>query len=132
MQPGPFPGQQVSVDHLTDQGVTDVVAVLAGLGHQQLAGDPLPQRLDQHAVVQAGHGGQQTVGDLATGHRDHLEHRLGRLGQRVHPAAKQVTDGGRQLVRAGLHGCQQLLGEEGVALRAGKDCIGQLGGWGGA
>ena len=33
VQAGPFPGQQVSVDHLTEQGVTEVVAVLAGSGH---------------------------------------------------------------------------------------------------
>jgi hypothetical protein len=33
VQAGPFAGQQVSVDHLTEQGVTEVVAVLAGSGH---------------------------------------------------------------------------------------------------
>jgi hypothetical protein len=32
-QAGPFAGQQVSVDHLTEQGVTEVVAFLAGSGH---------------------------------------------------------------------------------------------------
>ena len=34
MQPAPFAGQQVSVHNFTDQGVPDVVAVLAGPGHQ--------------------------------------------------------------------------------------------------
>jgi len=33
VQAGPSPGQQVSVDHLTEQGVTEAVAVLAGSGH---------------------------------------------------------------------------------------------------
>jgi hypothetical protein len=91
VQLGPFAGQQVGVNHLAQQGVTDVIAVLTGHGSQQSGGDRGPQRLDQLAVVQAGHSGQQPVGHLATGHRDHRQDLPGGLGQCVDPAAEQVT-----------------------------------------
>jgi hypothetical protein len=35
VQPDPFAGQQVAVDHFAEQGVTDVVAVLVRSGHTQ-------------------------------------------------------------------------------------------------
>ena len=37
VEPGPFPGQQVGVDDLAEQGVTNLVAVEVGHRDQQLA-----------------------------------------------------------------------------------------------
>jgi hypothetical protein len=45
VQPGPLAGQQVSVDDLAEQGVTNIVAILAGHRDQQLVGDRGPQRV---------------------------------------------------------------------------------------
>jgi hypothetical protein len=106
VQPRPFARQEVSFDDFADQGVTDVVAVFAGSGHQQLAGNRLPQRTIKLPIVQAGHGRKQLVGHLPTGHRNHLEHPPGRLGQRLDPAAEQVAQGRRQLARTSPHGRQ--------------------------
>jgi hypothetical protein len=55
MQAGPLAGQQVGVDHLTKQGMTNVVAVPAGRRYQELASNRGVQSLDQGLVVQAGH-----------------------------------------------------------------------------
>jgi hypothetical protein len=98
VEPCPLAGQQGGVDHLAEQGVADVVAVLAGRRHQELAGDRGPQRLDQRLVVQPGHPRQQPVGDPPAGHRDDRHHLRRGLGQPVHPAAKQVPQRCRQLV----------------------------------
>ena len=46
VQPRPFARQEVGVDHLPEQGMPHLVAVPAGCGDQQLAGDGGPQRLD--------------------------------------------------------------------------------------
>jgi hypothetical protein len=72
VEPGPFPGQQVGVDDLAEQGVTNLVAVEVGHCDQQLAANGGPQRLDQALVVEADDGGQQPVGRVSAGHRDHL------------------------------------------------------------
>jgi hypothetical protein len=42
----PLAGQQIGVDHLTEQGVTDVIAVPTSRRHQQLVRDRSPQPLD--------------------------------------------------------------------------------------
>jgi hypothetical protein len=128
VQPSPLTGQQVGRDHLAEQGVTHLVAVLTGHRDQQLAANGGPQRPDQ-LLVDAGHGRQQPMRHPPAGNRNHLEHLLGPFGQRLDPAADQVAQGGRQLTRAGLYRCQQLLGEEGIALGPGEDGIDQLGGW---
>jgi hypothetical protein len=103
VQPSPFAGQQVSVDDLAEQGVTDVVAVLAGGRDQQLPGDCGPQRLDQGLVVEADDGGQQPVGRASAGHRHHRQHLPTMVGERLDPAPEQVAQGRRELARAGPH-----------------------------
>jgi hypothetical protein len=115
VEPCPLAGQQVGVDHLAEQGVTDVVAVLAGCRHQELAGDRGPQRLGRRLVAQAGHERQQPMGDPPAHHRDDRQDPGGGLGQPVDPAAEQVPERCRQFMRAGPHDRQELLGEEGVA-----------------
>jgi hypothetical protein len=88
VQSDPLAGHQVGVDDLSEHGVTDVVSVLAGLGHQQLARDPGSQCPDQLLVVQPGHGRQQLMGHPSAGHRHHSQRLLGMVGQRLDPAAE--------------------------------------------
>ena len=45
VEAGPLARQQVGVGDLAEQGVAELVAVVAGPGHQQLAGDRLPEGL---------------------------------------------------------------------------------------
>jgi hypothetical protein len=73
--------------------VAELVAVLAGPGHQQLVGDRQPQRLGLLPIAQAGDGGQQPMGYPPAGHRGHPEHVPGRLRQRLDAALEQVPQG---------------------------------------
>ena len=54
--------------------------VLTRLDHQKLVGDHDLQRLKQVLVVQAGHAGQQPVGDGSASDRGDGKHMLGTLG----------------------------------------------------
>jgi hypothetical protein len=128
MQPRPFAGHQVGLDDLTQQGVAQLVAVLARPGHQQLIGDRRAERLHQGLVLQAGDLGQEPVGDPPASHRHHPKHLPCQLGQRLDPAAEQIPQCRWQLTGAGPDGPEQLLGEIRVALRVPKDRIHQLGG----
>jgi hypothetical protein len=94
MQPRPFAGHQVGLDDLTQQGVAQLVAVLARPGHQQLIGDRRAERLHQGLVLQAGDLGQEPVGDPSASHRHHPKHLPCQLGQRLDPAAEQIRNVG--------------------------------------
>jgi hypothetical protein len=126
--PRPFAGQQIGLDNLSQQGVAQLVAILVRPDHQQLIGDRRAERLDQALVLKAGDRGHEPVGDPPASHRDYLEHMPSRLGQRLNPAAEQVAQRRWQLSGAGPDGPEQFLGEQRVALRAGKDRIYQVGG----
>jgi hypothetical protein len=79
MQPRPFAGQQVSHDDLSQQGVTQLVAVLVRPGHQQLVADRSAECLHQGLTLQAGDVGEQPVGDPPASHRHHRKDLPGQL-----------------------------------------------------
>jgi hypothetical protein len=116
------------IDNLSQDGMAELVAVLLRPGHQQLVSDHDPQRLEQVLVVQAGHADQEPMGHALASDRSHGKSLLGALGQHLDPAAEQVADRGRQLARTSLHRRQQLLSEEGVALRTSEHQVDQVGG----
>ena len=128
MQPRPFAGQQVSLDDLSQQGVAQLVAVLARPGHQQLVGDRGAQCLHQGLVFQAGDLGQEPVGDPPASHRHHCKDLPCQLGQRLDPATQQIPQRRWQLTGAGPDGPKQLLGEQRVALRTSEHRVDQVGG----
>jgi len=132
MQPGPFAGQQVSVDHLPQQSVAELVAVRTGPGHQQPVGDHDPEGLGQLPVVEVSHGRQQPVGYLPASHRSHRQDLLGGVGQQLDPTTQQVPKRRRQCTGAGLDRGHQFLGEERVTLRTAKQFVDQVGSWNGA
>ena len=59
MQPRPFAGHQVGLDDLSQQGVTQLVAVLAR--HPDVAQDEVGERLDQRFGLRALHGEEADV-----------------------------------------------------------------------
>ena len=71
MHAGPLAGQQAGVDGLLEERVAELVAVLAGPGHQQLVVDHDPEGVDQVRLVQAGHGCQQPVRHPPADHGHH-------------------------------------------------------------
>jgi hypothetical protein len=112
--------QQVVVDRLLHQGMAEGVGVAGLVGRQHVTADRLAQQPHQLLGVLADHGRQQLVVDPGAGHRRHLQHPLGRFGERGHPGQHQVAQDQRQPGPLQVGG-QQLLGEERVALRTGQD-----------
>jgi hypothetical protein len=119
VQRAPLHRQQVVVDRLLDQGMAEGVGVAGLVDGQDVAGDRLAQQPHQLLGVLVDHLGQQLVVHPGAGHRRHLQHPLGRLGQRLHPGQDQLPQRRRQpgALQVGGH---QLLGEERVALGAGQ------------
>jgi hypothetical protein len=97
---------------------------VAALHHQDVTGDGLAERLDQPLRRLPGDLGEQVVADPLARHGGDLQHAPGGLGQRLHARQQQVPQRRGQLDALPVRR-QQLLGEEGVALRAGLDLVDQ-------
>ena len=94
-----LPGQQVVVDRLLEQGVTEGVALSAGrrVRDQDLAVHAFAERVVEGRLVEVrGRGEQGRVDPLAGRGRDAQE-LLGGLGQLGDPRQQQVAEGRRQL-----------------------------------
>jgi hypothetical protein len=90
VQRHPLPGQQVGVDHLPQQRMAEVIAVLARAGHQHLRSDRLPQGHGQPLVVELGNRSQQAMRDGSAGCCGDLQQLLGRGRQLLDPAVEQI------------------------------------------
>ncbi len=121
VQLGALAGQQVVRDHLAEQCVAHPVAAL-GVGLDEAGGDPVAQRVPQRRQLQlleramaqaSGHG--QVAQHLLRGRREPLDAQHQRLAQ-----------GGRERAAAVGAGGHQLLGVQGVALRAGEQALHEI------
>jgi hypothetical protein len=118
-------GQQRRVDRLGQQRVAEAEA--AGRlhrGHDAVL-DRLPQRLAHVALGQRRRGTQQPVAHVAPGGRGQAQQALRRGVEPGHPLQQQVAQPTRQRAVMVAGGGEELLGEEGVALGAGGDLLGQ-------
>lgn len=130
VESSPLARQQVVVDRLRQKRVAEPVAIAARgiVGDQDLGGERLPQRTLDLSFLDAGHRRQQGRFGGPTGHRGHAQDVLGVLGQRRHARQQDVAQGRRKSFRRALGtGRQQLLHEEGIALRPFGDGIDQAG-----
>ena len=116
VQFGVLAGQQVVVDDLAQERVAEGVVALV-VGRDDVAGRRLAQGLAQRARLEARGLGQQRVVQAATG-RDHAQHLLGVLRERLDADHERVAQRRGQLAAPVEAGGQQLLGEERVALAA--------------
>ncbi len=114
VQSHPLPRQQVVVDRLTEQRVTEGVEVAADLEYVHL--DGLPDAGVELVGRHVGGGGEQVVGDPSTRDAGDPDDLPGALGEPVEAHQQQVGEvTGDVAVGAGARG-DELLDEEGVAL----------------
>ena len=124
MQRRALGGQQVRVDGLAHERVTEVQAVV--VGHEHVRADGLAQRTQQLALIGPEDRGEQRVVGAAADDGQRSQRLLGDRRQRVDAHEQRVAQAVGQLVAgAGAMGREQLLGEERVALRAREDLVGE-------
>ena len=133
MEPLPLAGQEVVVGGLLEQRVTErVVAVdrrRRPPGHQHLAADGRPQRVEQVGSSIAGDPREEVVVDPPAGDGRDADDGLGALRQADDAREEHLAERRRQRPSGGvLAGPEQLLDEERVAVRASVDLIGEVGG----
>lgn len=119
VEAGALPGEQIVDDRLTGEGVPEAVARAVLRGHEGVAADGRPQRLDEIVLGHPADGGEEFVfdGGAALGGRAH--HPLGVLGQRLDTDQQQIAQWVAEAVqRAVGEAAGQFLDEEGVALGA--------------
>jgi hypothetical protein len=119
VQRGALAREQVVVEHLLHQRVAEPVGAAGLVAGQQVPVDRLAQQLQQPLLRHPRHGREQLVVDPRAGGRGHPQHALGLLWERLDPREQQVPDRPREAGAVGSGG-EQLLGVEGVALRAGE------------
>ena len=119
MEPHSLAGQQVVVDGLAEQGVTEGVVAVAG--DQDVALDGGAQALVERRVVEVGRDGEQLVGDPASGDARRPNHLARGLVEPVEPDQQHLGEVGGQAAVVGTvvaagGGADELLDEERVAL----------------
>ena len=85
--------------------------------------DGRAQTLAHSALGQRGRLAQQLVVHFAPCGSGHLEHAIRPAVESRHALQKQVAQAARKLTVVCPGGCEELLGEEGVALRASHDGV---------
>ena len=124
VQLGALAGQQVVVHDLTEQRVAEaVVAALVGDDDVRLGG--LAQRRAQRPTGGVGGLDERVVGERAS-EREHAKHVLGRLVEALDAHHQRVAKARRHAALAVEPGCEQLLGEQRVALAAGEQAIDEV------
>ncbi len=118
MEADPFAGHDVREDGLRDEHMTERVPVR--VGDQQILTAGLADRRDQLPRLNSYYRLQQLVVGAMPGESDGLEHPLGRGRQPAYPHQQNVAQGLRQPIRVGA-GCDQLLGQKGVAAGTGEN-----------
>ena len=131
MEPLPFSGQEVFVGSLLEQRVTERVVALAGVarrpGHQHLAADGLPQRVEQLITLHRRHARKEVVVDASARHGHDADDGLRRFRESHDPSEQHLAERRRQTTIGGvLTGPEQLLDEERVAVRAAMDLGGEV------
>ena len=109
-----FPGQQVVVEHLAHEGVTEGVALV--VGDQEMAVDGFTQGGSQLTGTQVDDGGQQVVGHGQASRRGGTDQVLGRGRQAAQTGQDRFAQSRRH--RAVGAGGGQLQGDVGVAAGA--------------
>ena len=128
VQPGTLAGQQLGVQRFLGQRMPEGVGLADRIGDEDLVGDGGAQRGEQLCLGQLGDRGEQPVLDRAGRRGRDPQHRLGIVGKDLDAGQHHVLQAGRQAASVVLlPGGHQLLGEEGVALRAIVDPLEQPG-----
>jgi hypothetical protein len=122
-----FAGQDRCVDRLGEERVAEAEAPRRRVGDEHPVLDGLAERLAHVALGRCRGRAQQGVTDVAPDGRCDLEQAPGRSVEPVHTLQEQVTESNGQLAVPHVGGGEQLLGEEGVALGAVEDRVGQRG-----
>ena len=118
--------QEGRVDRLREQGVPEPEGAGRLVGNEHAVLDRLVQRRQQPRLRQVDDAGRQRVGHVPPSGGGDPQHQAG-LGVEVgDPPQQQVVEGAREPLAVQPRG-QQLLGEEGIAIRARLDRCRQLG-----
>ncbi len=118
-------GQDRRVDRLRQERVAEAEAAGCLVGDEDAVLDGLAQRLAHLALGQRRDGAEQRVPDVASGGRGHAQQALRRGVELVDALQQQVAQATRKPATLVAGGGEELLGEEGVALGAGDDRVGQ-------
>ena len=118
-------GQDRRVDRLRQERVAEAEAAGRLLGDEDAVLDRLAQRLAHLALRERRDGAEQRVADVASGGRGQAQQALRRTVEPVDALQQQVAQATRELAALVARGGEELLGEEGVALGAGDDRVGQ-------
>ena len=119
MQPRPLARKHLGVRRLAQQRVAEGEGIAPRGRHQHLLGDRSAQRVGQLAGPKPGRPRHQLLIDPPACGRRHAHDVPRGAGQPVEPHEQRLGQRSRQRLRAGLPGGrEQLLGVEGVALRA--------------
>ena len=125
----PLAGQQVGVDDLRQQRVAEAIGAGVVVDLEDVAGDRLANRLDQLALRQLRHRGEEALVSSRAGDGDRAEDPLGRIGQLRNAADEDVAERARDRTGPSVDADaarlarDDLLGEERIALRAGMNAL---------
>ena len=121
---GALAGEQVVDDGLADEGVPEAVARAVLGGHEGVAADGGPQRLDEVVLGHPADGGEEFVLDRGAALGGRAHHALGVLGERLDAHQQQIAQRVAEAVQSAVgEAAGQFLDEEGVALGALEDPV---------
>ena len=102
MEPGPFPGQQLAIEGLLDEGVSEVNRVPAGvLRDEDLVVDGLSKgALQSSRPTAPGHRRQQHRRDSRFPRRSAAQELLSRLVEHRQAGQQDLAEGGRKVAPA--------------------------------
>ena len=118
--------QDGAVDRLGQQRVAEPERPRGLVGHEHVVLDRPAQRLDEPRLGLRDDRGEEPVRDVAAGGRDDPQQRPGLAVEAGEPLQQHVAENGRKRLLAPFGGRDELLGEEGIALRALADLVGPL------
>ena len=129
MEAASFRREEIVVDGLGEQGVAESVATIVRVADQELRGERLAERLLELRFRPRGHLPEQARVHRAPGYGGHAQDALGILGQGRDPREQHLAQGVRQsrLGAAATARREELLDEEGIALRPSPDRLEQIG-----
>ena len=116
-------GQQRFVDRLGQQRVAEAKAACRLIGDEHAVIDRPAQTLAHGELGQRGRVAEQQIVHFAPRGSGQLQQALRPAVEPRHALQKQVAQAARKLSALCPGGCEELLGEEGVALRAGDDGV---------